>query len=493
VARRVRRIRAIPLTALFAALAGLCACSAGAIDSQLRPQDIQSALAALPQGATSDPAERGRLEVLRAVYALRDYAPLWSRNAIPTAQALSLLQTLRMADEYGLRPQDYLENRDNSQVEALSNAPPDPVRPEFEVLLSAAALKFLTHIHYGRVDPAAAGFHLESTRPPLDLRNLLLQIATADDINTVIASVEPQFHHYELLKQALSRYRLLATGSAAATPAEIAVGSFSRRVRQIELTLERWRWLPAFTSPPIIVNIPQFRLFAFQSTRDLKAEILQMDVIVGRTYPKLQTPVFTAEMKYVIFRPFWDVPYSITQQEMLREIRGNPDYLRKEHLEIVRGPGDSAPVIAPSPESIQELAAGTLRLRQQPGEDNALGLIKFMLPNSYNVYLHSTPVHRLFNQSRRAFSHGCIRVSDPVALADYVLRDAPGSWTPALITSAMNGSQSIRVNLTKPIRVLILYATALATEDGKVLFFEDIYGHDRKLEKLLALAPVTGN
>src|SRR6266702_3507657 len=167
---------------------------------------------------------------------------------------------------------------------------------------------------------------------------------------------------------------------------------------------------------------------------------------------KLQTPVFTADMKYVIFRPYWDVPYSITQREMLRDIRANPDYLRKQHLELVRGSGDSIAVIPPSPESLQELASGTLRLRQQPGEDNALGLIKFMLPNTYNVYLHSTPAHRLFNQSRRAFSHGCIRVSDPVALATYVLHNAVGSWTPESITAAMHGSGSVRVNLTKPIR-----------------------------------------
>jgi murein L,D-transpeptidase YcbB/YkuD len=178
---------------------------------------------------------------------------------------------------------------------------------------------------------------------------------------------------------------------------------------------------------------------------------------------------------------------------MLREIRANPKYLQKERLQIVRGQGDSATVIPPSPESIQELARGTLRLRQKPGADNALGLIKFMLPNTYNVYLHSTPAHGLFSRSRRAFSHGCIRVSDPLVLAAHVLSNAPGDWTFDAITAAMNGSDSVRVNLTKPIQVLILYATALATEDGNVMFFEDIYGHDRKLERLLALQPVTEN
>ncbi len=133
-----------------------------------------------------------------------------------------------------------------------------------------------------------------------------------------------------------------------------------------------------------------------------------------------------------------------------------------------------------------------MRLRQQPGANNSLGLVKFMLPNSYNVYLHSTPARQLFKQARRAFSHGCIRVSDPVALAAYVLRNGPGVWTPESIATAMNGSDTVRVNLPAPIRVMVLYGTALAKEDGTVEFFDDIYGHDRKLEQLLGLAPLSG-
>jgi murein L,D-transpeptidase YcbB/YkuD len=215
-----------------------------------------------------------------------------------------------------------------------------------------------------------------------------------------------------------------------------------------------------------------------------------MDVIVGRTYSSLRTPVFAADMKYVIFRPYWDIPVSIMKHEMLPSIRTNPDYLRREHLEIVRGASDSATVLSPTRENIEALASGTLRLRQQPGADNALGLIKFMLPNAHNVYLHSTPAQRLFSQSRRAFSHGCIRVSDPVELAAYVLRNAPGSWTKETIAAAMNGSSTRHVNLAKSIPVMILYGTALATEDGSVLFFEDIYGHDRRLEQLLRLRPL---
>ncbi len=273
-----------------------------------------------------------------------------------------------------------------------------------------------------------------------------------------------------------------STFSALMTP-------FAKRVRQIDLTLERWRWLPPFETPPIIVNIPQFRLFAFRTTEDRGADILQMDVIVGKTYPRTQTPVFESDMRYVVFRPYWDVPPSILRNEMLPKIRANPGYLAAQRLQIVNGQGDDSPVVPPSPAAIEGLAAGRYRLRQMPGEDNALGLVKFMFPNTYNVYLHSTPAHRLFKENVRTFSHGCIRVSDPLALARHVMRDEPGDWTREKIDTTMNGGKTVRVNLQHPITVLILYGTTLATEAGPILFFDDIYGYDKKLERQLGLPP----
>jgi murein L,D-transpeptidase YcbB/YkuD len=264
-----------------------------------------------------------------------------------------------------------------------------------------------------------------------------------------------------------------------------------QRIRQISLTLERWRWLPPFKSPPIIVNIPQFRLFAFRSTEDRVADILQMRVIVGRTFARSQTPVFEGDMRYVVLRPYWDVPASITRNEMLPKIHAHPDYFARQRLEVVDGQGDRSPVVPPTPANLELLTGGRLRLRQLPGEDNALGLVKFMFPNSYNVYLHSTPAHGLFQESVRAFSHGCIRVADPVALATLVLKDVPGDWTAQKIAAAMNGTDNnVRINLPQPIQVLILYGTALATEAGPVLFFDDIYGYDQRLERELGLSPV---
>jgi len=235
------------------------------------------------------------------------------------------------------------------------------------------------------------------------------------------------------------------------------------------------------------VNIPQFRLFAFTTTADRAASILQIPVIVGQTYPGKRTPVFVGDLQYVVFRPYWDVPRSIAMHEMLPELRRRPEYLQRNHLELERGDGDNGVIVAPSTEALAELAAGHLRLRQQPGDDNALGLIKFLFPNTHNVYLHSTPAHRLFLASRRAFSHGCIRVADPVALAALVLKNTSTPWDTARIEAAMHGTSTLRVDLIEPIHVLILYGTAMATEAGPIQFFEDIYGHDRQLAALLDL------
>ena len=501
------------------------------------------------------------LNTLRALYVRHGFAPLWQRAGTPTAQALRLVQALRDAEAYGLRPADYDAALIDAQIHELIAARELSTTrwAELDLRLSSAALRFVTHLHYGRVDPRACGFRLPAPRVDLDAAAAVDRLATAGDTDAAITAVEPPFHHYQLLKAALTTYRRLAAdrnlaplpafvgrsvkpgghyvGAAALRRLLVALGDISadaaapasgpelddtldsalvaglasfqarhglaadgvlgkrtfaaltvplaRRVRQIELTLERWRWLPAFDSPPIVVNVPQFRLFAFQTGEDRESDVLRMDVIVGQAFPHTRTPVFLADMKYVIFRPYWDVPQSIVRRELMPEIRGNPGYLERNHMELVRGEADDSPVVPATPENVEALAAGGLRLRQLPGDDNALGAIKFVFPNPYNVFLHGTPAQHLFKEARRAYSHGCIRVSDPVALAQYVLRNAPGDWSRENIELAMSGEPNQRVTLSKPIRVMVLYGTVIAAESGRVLFFDDIYGHDRKLERLL--------
>ena len=255
----------------------------------------------------------------------------------------------------------------------------------------------------------------------------------------------------------------------------------SQRVMQLELALERYRWIPAkFEQPPIVVNIPEFRL---RTMRTQAGWFLSMNVVVGRAF-RNQTPVFTGEMKYVIFRPYWNVPLSIQFNELVPKIRKDSNYLAANNYEVVDGDEQVVTDGTVSDALLAQLSSGAIFIRQKPGPKNALGLVKFIFPNSYNVYLHSTPAPELFSRARRDFSHGCIRVQDPAGLAAWVLRDKPG-WNPANIQAAMNGDQTVQVNLNHPIPVLIIYTTAVVDPDGQVDFFNDIYGYDKKLEQVL--------
>jgi murein L,D-transpeptidase YcbB/YkuD len=257
----------------------------------------------------------------------------------------------------------------------------------------------------------------------------------------------------------------------------------SRRVRQMQLTLERWRWMPdSYQKAPIVVNIPEFRLRAYD--KDFKIGVT-MNVVVGKAYGGHNTPVFDDTMEYVIFRPYWEVPPSIIGGEMIPHIVRDPDYLASKGFEVVNSKQNLVSDGTVTPEVLAQLRAGKLFVRQKPGPKNALGLVKFIFPNSYNVYMHDTPSTELFEKSVRDFSHGCIRLERPADLAAWVLRNNPG-WTPERIRAAMNGTMTQQVNLTHPFPVLILYATVIVLDDGVVHFYDDIYGYDAALEKALA-------
>ena len=254
-----------------------------------------------------------------------------------------------------------------------------------------------------------------------------------------------------------------------------------QRVRQMQLTLERWRWMPdAYQKAPIVVNIPEFRLRAY----DEKFKIaLTMNVVVGKAYDH-STPVFEEKMAYVVFRPYWNVPYSIAKAEYLSRVARDPDYLSKKGFEVVNSRQEVVTSGTVTSDVLAQLRAGKLFIRQAPGPKNSLGLVKFIFPNDYSVYMHDTPAQEFFSKSRRDFSHGCIRLGKPADLAVWVLRDNPG-WNMDRVRAAMNGSATQQVNLAHRIPVLIVYGTVIVTEDGTVHFYDDIYGHDASLEEVL--------
>jgi murein L,D-transpeptidase YcbB/YkuD len=258
---------------------------------------------------------------------------------------------------------------------------------------------------------------------------------------------------------------------------------FAQRVRQIELALERFRWLPvSFAEPPIIVNLPAFRLYAFRGFTDREDRVLAMDVVVGAAFDT-HTPVFAAEMTYLIFRPYWEVPVSIMRDELGPKALSDAEFLKREGMVLVSGESDRAPVLPATSENMERIGEG-LRVRQLPGPQNALGLVKFVLPNAHKVFMHDTAAKGLFARTRRDLSHGCIRLSDPVAMAAHVLRDQP-EWTVEGIRAAMDGEDNTRVKLSRPVPVCIVYSTAAARENGDVNFYPDIYGLDKELDRLL--------
>ena len=252
-----------------------------------------------------------------------------------------------------------------------------------------------------------------------------------------------------------------------------------QRARQLALALERWRQLP--DSAPerfIVVNVPAFRLYAFERADATAWPRLRMNVVVGEADGGRATPRFSGTLREVVFRPYWDVPASIARAELLPRIRRDPAYVEREHLEIVRGGDHDAVRHPPTAANLARVASGALRLRQRPGPWNALGAVKLLFPNRFNVYLHGTPAPELFARSRRDFSHGCVRVEDPAALAAWVLGDEAGWDRDAVVAAMTRGPESRRVQVARPVTVHVLYATAAVGEDGVVRFYPDIYGHD---------------
>ena len=250
------------------------------------------------------------------------------------------------------------------------------------------------------------------------------------------------------------------------------------RAKQIALSMERLRWTPLqHGSKMIVVNIPAFMLHAFQNQPDGSIDIqVEMKVIIGKAL-NTQTPLFDEAMRMIEFSPYWNIPPSIARQETIPAIRRDASYFQKQQLEFVDSQGNVFTSVTQG--RLDAVLAGTMRIRQRPGPHNALGDIKFIFPNNDHIYMHHTPAVQLFHRSRRDFSHGCIRLEEPVALAKFVLADDP-AWTESRIRSAMESGKSNTIRLKQPIPVVIAYSTAMV-RNGKVFFYSDIYGHDNLL------------
>lgn len=249
------------------------------------------------------------------------------------------------------------------------------------------------------------------------------------------------------------------------------------RIDQIMLNMERWRWIPKRFEPDyLLVNIPDYKLHVVEDNK----EVFDMKVIVGKALNA--TPVFSDKLEYVVLAPYWNVPMSIIQKELAPKLVSNPNYLDHLDMEVVKGYGDKAVPVDPGAIDWSNVNGKTFKytVRRRPGPKNDLGDVKFIFPNSDDIYLHDTPHDELFNQTKRGFSHGCVRVEEPIKLAEYLLRNKPG-WDRQTILDTIQVRQEKYVTLDEKLPVYLVYFTAWVDEAGNVHFRDDIYGHDKAL------------
>jgi murein L,D-transpeptidase YcbB/YkuD len=467
----------------------------------------------------------------------RDFKPIWVRDTGPKAKAREVLAVFQDAWEMGLNPANYRV----AEIEKRLGATTPRELAELELLISRAFIDFGRDINRGRITPRRASSENAIIAKEMQPLTLIDGAEEADSIEEFIETVEPQAREYHRLKFALALYRGIATqggwptvpkGPAlkpgmtdkrvpalrarlltsndldASVAAEgdtydpalaAAVKKFqarhglaadgivaqttldqlnipiAERVRQMELNLERRRWMDD--------NLGNYYVFVNVADQELKVvrgeqTIHTARLVVGKPYTR--TPVFSETMKYIVLNPTWSVPPSIANKEYLPKLKKDPGYLKRQGIKILSSAGEV------DPHSVNWFAQSKMSyaLRQDSGAKNALGRVKFMFPNRFNVYLHDTPAKSLFEKDLRVFSHGCMRVENPLDLAALLLADQ--GWTRAKIDAAVAAGKERVINLKKPVPVHVTYLTAWVNKDGAVNFRRDVYGRDKLLAAALA-------
>jgi murein L,D-transpeptidase YcbB/YkuD len=514
---------------LFAAFLSLFLLAAVPAGAQVSGGELKAALNSTQRLPL--PIERIRA-ALKQHYVANGAAPYWNDSA----RRASFLQRLRNAQLDGLNPADY-------PAETLAELGGDALG---ELYYSAFYVAYAADLRIGRVAPQKVDPHLFRSRKTIDISRALGAMAKQPDPGKSLSSFEPRNQHYQALKRMMKIYTTVARehewpvisqggavkpgGSDPRVPAIRSLLSFTgdyegegggssvydkglatavqrfqqrhgleakgllgkqtimamnvppqERIRQIMVNMERWRWMPdALGDEHFLVNIAAFELQRVQQNEIVD----RMNVVTGAV--ATQTPEFSDEMEYVELNPYWTVPYSIATKEMLPKLKQNP-YAYAEDFEVfVNGK-----VADWSSVNWASYGSGSFpfTFRQLPGDRNALGKVKFMLPNRHNIYFHDTPSKDKFASTSRAFSHGCIRLSRPIDLLHDLASEVPG-WSPALADQVLVSGKNTRMTLPRKIPVHLIYATAFKGAGG-IEFRPDVYGRDRKLAAALLGRPST--
>jgi murein L,D-transpeptidase YcbB/YkuD len=480
-------------------------------------------------------------------YQKRGDAPAWIDGGKPRPQMDELIQVLQRTDREGLDPALYNASVLSSRrVEAgrgfLSKKGFDAREvPDLDVWLTFIYLQYATDLSAGLANLSHADPTWKLTDKKTDTLERLEQALERNQVARSLDELTPRHAQYTGLRDAFAKYRdiaksggwpmvpadlkikpgerhaavpsltrrLAVTGDYQGTPNEQdrtygpelqeAVKRFQRRhglepdgvisattvaqlnvpvaarIQQIALNLERWRWLPAdLGERHILVNIPEYRLEVW----DHGQVPLSMRVVVGKK--DTPTPIFNDQMTHLVFSPYWNVPSDIVKNETVPHALRDPGFLEKTNMEVLDASGNTV-----DPATIDMEKVSEYRFRQRPGSSNSLGLVKFMFPNQFNVYLHDTPADSLFARATRSFSHGCVRLEQPDKLAQYVLADQP-SWTAERIDQAMHAGQETTVKLSGALPVYLGYWTARVSADGILQFRTDLYGIDGRQSALLS-------
>jgi murein L,D-transpeptidase YcbB/YkuD len=492
----------------------------GACKSAPAPHEVTPALQALAAGKPLPNVRPAVWTDVQLFYTQRQHAPAWVDHRRPTDKAAKVIALLNTARQHGYDPADYAapELLESSQaVERIDKRSPERLArlAEFDARMTASLVAFGRDIAIGRQHGDA---NWKARRAAPDLVAAVTK--AADNPDVFVDLVRPPHAEYAALQKALDdlngqkekggwvkvpsakainklRNRLAASGHITGDDLHAAVKSFQElhalpatgivddktlaalnvpldwRIRQVAINLQRWRYMPGdLGERHFIINIPYFHLIARESGKP----VMDIRVVVGK--PGNNTPIFSEDMETVVFSPYWNIPDTIAESETAPAVARDPDYLARQGIEVLRVSSTGTETVDAS--NVDWDSADALKglvFRQKPGDGNALGHVKFLLPNPYSVYLHDTPADALFARPGRAFSHGCVRVEEPETLARYVLRDYP-EWNDDAIFAAMRSGVEKHVKLKKKIPVHITYFTAWVDENGGLHFQPDIYGYD---------------